>query len=266
MNLKLSILSLLIIAGTLSSCTPKAERIQNKIAELEEIEILDVEQKKELAKAYFDYALLAPTDSISRPYNNAAADLNLELEQYEALLECCDTFISRYPDTYEAKVLLYQRSKAYQGLEKPHEAILAMKQYHEVKTRLTPEEFAHFGVLYQQYIEKNPGDSLSQIYQLELANTMSAVGNKEGAVQQFQAFYTAFPEAESAPYAMMQAADISDKHLGDTANARVILIELLNKYPEHPFGIEAKTILENGYIGKTNAEILQHIIQKQKSS
>lgn len=254
---------LLIITTILTSCQSKEQKVKKKIAKLEAVEILEGEQQAELAEAYETYANLMPDDSAARPYLFNSAKMYLELGNFEGNVRASDTFMSRYPGTMESNLLIMSKSKGLHGLKKYGEAIETMREYIAINPRLTSEEMSHLGVLYQDYIEQNPEDSLAKKYQLELANVMSTLGNKEGAVAEFKRFYTTYPDSDNAPYAMMQAADISDKHLGDTAEARVILNELIAKHPNHQFGQEAQVILEKGYLGKTNAEILQDILSKQ---
>lgn len=261
-TLIISILCLVIF----NSCAPKQERISKKIAALELKGDDDVEAKKELAELYGDYVDLGLNDSLTRPYLGNTLDLNIELENHEEIVRRVDQYNELYPNTFEANSHLYSKAKALNSLGKHGEALNTMKAYNMKKTKLDFDEMSFYGVAYQEFIEKNPNDSLTPKYQLELANVMSVLGNKKGAVEQFSKFYETYPLNTAAPYAMMQAADITDKHLKDTAKARLILEDLIAKYPEHPFGVEAQTILDRGYLGKTDAEILQDIVKRNKAS
>jgi tetratricopeptide (TPR) repeat protein len=265
---KNQLLPIIVAALLFSSCGPNRNSLSQKISkfETEQSSEDEADRKGELADTYLKYVDNFPEDSIARPYLFRAIGVLEELEMYEELVKRSDQFITAYPATYESNLLLYSKAQGLYHLGKHGESIDQMKLFIDKKPRLTSKEMSFLGVVYQDFIQNNPSDSLTPKYQLELANTMSTLGNKEGAVEQFTLFYSTYPKSNGAPYAMMQAADISDKHLSDSATARTILVKLAKMYPENQFGIDAQIILDNGYLGMSGAEVLQDLISKNKST
>jgi tetratricopeptide (TPR) repeat protein len=258
------IILIALISGLFIGCSPSKDQLIQKISELENTTEVNAEQRTELVNTYLEYIDRFPQDSISRPYLFRSIEVLEELENYEELLKRCDQFSETHKDTYEANLLIYTKARGLHKLGRYGESIDEMKRFIDKKSRLTSDELSFLGVVYQDFIQHNPNDSLTPKYQLGLGNTMSSLGNKSGAAEQFTLYYNTYPKSNGAPYAMMQAADITQKHLNDTASARIILEKLAKKYPDHPFGLEAATILNRGYLGLSDADIYKDFLRRNK--
>jgi TolA-binding protein len=90
------------------------------------------------------------------------------------------------------------------------------------------------------------------------AKAAEAMGKYDEAVNILHKLIYEFPETDETPKYMWNKARVIEEKMGKIPNAKAAYTELINKYPNHPMGIDAKFYVEN-YLGKTDEEILQFI-------
>lgn len=112
--------------------------------------------------------------------------------------------------------------------------------------------------LTQDFANKYPNHSKTPPILEVSAKAAEAMGKYDEAVNILHKLIYEFPETEETPKYMWNKARVIEEKLGKIPNAKAAYNELINKYPNHPMGIDAKFYVEN-YLGKTDEEILQLI-------
>jgi tetratricopeptide (TPR) repeat protein len=112
--------------------------------------------------------------------------------------------------------------------------------------------------LTQDFANKYPNHSKTPPILEVSAKAAEAMGKYDEAVNILHKLIYEFPETEETPKYMWNKARVIEEKMGKIPNAKAAYNELINKYPNHPMGIDAKFYVEN-YLGKTDEEILQLI-------
>jgi tetratricopeptide (TPR) repeat protein len=112
--------------------------------------------------------------------------------------------------------------------------------------------------LTQDFANKYPNHSKTPPILEVSAKAAEAMGKYDEAINILHKLIYEFPETEETPKYMWNKARVIEEKLGKIPNAKAAYNELINKYPNHPMGIDAKFYVEN-YLGKTDEEILQLI-------
>ncbi len=112
--------------------------------------------------------------------------------------------------------------------------------------------------LTQDFANKYPNHSKTPPILEVSAKAAESMGKYDEAVNILHKLIYEFPETEETPKYMWNKARVIEEKLGKIPNAKAAYNELINKYPNHPMGIDAKFYVEN-YLGKTDEEILQLI-------
>lgn len=97
--------------------------------------------------------------------------------------------------------------------------------------------------MFNKFIEKYPGHSLSANARYWIGETYYQERNFEQAALEFQRVITGHPGKEKVPAAMLKQG-LAFKELGDTKSARFILRELIEKYPKAEEIPAAKEVLQ----------------------
>jgi tetratricopeptide (TPR) repeat protein len=112
--------------------------------------------------------------------------------------------------------------------------------------------------LTQDFANKYPNHSKTPPILEVSAKAAEAMGKYDEAINILHKLIYEFPETEETPKYMWNKARVIEEKLEKIPNAKAAYNELINKYPNHPMGIDAKFYVEN-YLGKTDEEILQLI-------
>lgn len=121
----------------------------------------------------------------------------------------------------------------------------------------------HLYQLTQDFANKYPNHSKTPPILEVSAKAAEAMGKYDEAVNILHKLIYEFPETEETPKYMWNKARVIEEKMGKIPNAKAAYTELINKYPNHPMGIDAKFYVEN-YLGKSDEEILQFIDEINK--
>jgi len=116
----------------------------------------------------------------------------------------------------------------------------------------------HLYQLTQDFANTYPNHSKTPPILEVSAKAAEAMGKYDEAVNILHKLIYEFPETDETPKYMWNKARVIEEKMGKIPNAKAAYTELINKYPNHPMGIDAKFYVEN-YLGKTDEEILQFI-------
>lgn len=118
--------------------------------------------------------------------------------------------------------------------------------------------------LTQDFANKYPTHSKTPPVLEVSAKAAEAMGKYDEAVNILHKLIYEFPETDETPKYMWNKARVIEEKMGKIPNAKAAYNELINKYPNHPMGIDAKFYVDN-YLGKSDEEILKFIDEANKS-
>lgn len=252
-----SIILIGIIA--LSSCKSAQEKLQDKIAGLEQIDT-GSSHLSALADAYMEFLeKFEAGDSIKEAYLSNSATYFAQFDRYEECLNSLKKLRPQMGDT------IYLRSR-YSALEgycyaKLGQNDLAITTYEEIARErpLQPTSSIELTQLYLRKSKESTDQKEKENAHLKAARLLTHSGDIRIALDELTRFYTSYPESDKSPYAMFEAANILEQHFQDIDSAGVLLAKLIDNYPESPFAKDATIYLEKGLLGKTDLEKLKII-------
>jgi len=110
-------------------------------------------------------------------------------------------------------------------------------------------------IAYAKFAHNFPEDSLSPEFLFKAAEIARALHNGKEAVLYYNMIYTDFPENEKAPTALFLEAFTYENILKDTAQARILYQNFIDKYPNNQFADDARYSLK--YLGKSAEELIK---------
>jgi tetratricopeptide (TPR) repeat protein len=241
------------------ACTDPSGKIIQKISELEQGE-LTPEVYGELADAQSEYLNLGKKDSLSKVFEVSVVENYMLSGNYEKSIEKGEELLIK--DSLRFDQIASMLAESYKNVERNVKALSVYKKLAQNRA-LTPTELSSLGNLELDYYEERP-DSTRVENLFNGANAMMNVGNHTEAIKRFDQLVSKHPTSKYGPFAMMQLATIYDEVLKDAETAQEKYEELVAQYPESKFAQDAQIILDRGYIGKTNEELIRMFEQNQK--
>jgi len=129
----------------------------------------------------------------------------------------------------------------------------------EAKLHAKPEmDMATAGTaisLYADYTKNFPDDPKTPEYLFKAGEISSSIKQGPQAIEFFNQAYTKYPNFDKAPYALFLQGFIYESQLNDTAKAKKIYNQVIEKYPNERVAEDAKASIQN--MGKTDEELLR---------
>lgn len=116
--------------------------------------------------------------------------------------------------------------------------------------------------LYADYAKNFPDDSKTPEYLFKAGEISSSMRQSTQAIEFFNQAYTKYPNFDKAPYALFLQGFIYESQLGDTAKARKIYMQVIEKYPNERIAEDAKASIDN--LGKTPEELIKEFEKKNQ--
>ena len=82
------------------------------------------------------------------------------------------------------------------------------------------------------------------------------------AINYFNTVYTKYPNFDKAPYCLFLQGFIYESQLNDTAKARQVYQQVIEKYPNERIAEDAKASIDN--MGKTPEELIREFEKKNQ--
>ncbi|MBI1305535.1 MAG: tetratricopeptide repeat protein [Bacteroidetes bacterium] len=262
------LLSAIAIFFTACKKDHKAEIIK-EINELESQESgITPESRLKLYSLYEQFATDFPADSLSRIYLLEALQYRQVIGHSDTAIRLGNEFLKRYshsalkPNEMEAmefSTVYLSLAKAYSKKGITDSSI----RYFEKAEFTSPLENSDLFAMKNEYqkLANDEGNNRQSYGWIMLANKWTEIGIPDSAIFWYAGFVSRFPDSESAPGAMMQQANLLGEQ-GRGEDAKSILKELIARYPESNFAKEAKVMLDNDMIGKSEEEQLEIILKK----
>ena len=118
-------------------------------------------------------------------------------------------------------------------------------------------------VMYKNFIEKNPKDSMSPGYLFKAANVAMNMGDGNKAILLFDQYLQNYPEQKKAPLCLFFKGFVCENVLHNLDKARETYLLFLEKYPSNDFTKDAKMALLN--LGKTPEMLVKEFEAQRKA-
>ena len=117
--------------------------------------------------------------------------------------------------------------------------------------------------LYENFIKKNPKDSLVPEYLFKAANVAMNMDDGNKAIGLFDQYLKNYPEQQKAPMCVFFKGFIYENVLHDYDKAREVYLFFIEKYPTNDFTKDARMALKN--LGKTPEMLVREFEAQRKA-
>jgi outer membrane protein assembly factor BamD (BamD/ComL family) len=117
--------------------------------------------------------------------------------------------------------------------------------------------------MYLEYVEDNPGDSLSPGYLFKAANLSMNSSDGTRSLELFDKYLSEYPEKPKAPMCLFFKAFIYENIRQDLTKARETYLLFIQKYPDNEFARDAKMALMN--LGKTPDQLVREFEERNRA-
>jgi len=118
-------------------------------------------------------------------------------------------------------------------------------------------------VLYLDFAETYPSDSLAPEYLFKASTMKMNMGNGEDAIRLYEQFMQDYPGHQKAPLCLFFVGYVQENVLGNLGKAKEVYLEFIGKYPDHDFADDARIAIEN--LGKTPEQMIREFEEKHKA-
>ncbi|PKP19370.1 MAG: hypothetical protein CVU05_11530 [Bacteroidetes bacterium HGW-Bacteroidetes-21] len=110
-------------------------------------------------------------------------------------------------------------------------------------------------LLYSQFVNENPNDSLAAGFLFKSAEMFRAVNNGNNAIKYYQRIIDEYPASPKVPVSIFLMAFVYENTLMDMRKAKEFYQLYLTKYPDGEFAKDAAVLIEN--LGKSPEELIK---------
>ena len=110
---------------------------------------------------------------------------------------------------------------------------------------------------YLEFVNANPGDTMSPIYLFKGAQVSAQTGNMHVSMQMLERLYTEYPKHADAPQALFLKGFLAETQMADYKTSEKCYREFLKLYPQHPLANDVSISLKN--LGKPPEQWLREM-------
>jgi TolA-binding protein len=114
--------------------------------------------------------------------------------------------------------------------------------------------------LYADFAKNFPDDPKTPDYLFKAGEISSSLQNGKQAVNFFNTVYTKYPNYDKAPYCLFLQGFVYESQLNDTAKAKELYRQVIEKYPNDKLAEDAKASIDN--MGKPLEELIREFEKK----
>lgn len=118
--------------------------------------------------------------------------------------------------------------------------------------------------VYDEYASYFPDETKSPEYLFKAGELANSLQLAQPALSYLGRVMSKYPNYKNAPYALFMQGMIYDDQLKDTANARKIYTQVIQKYPESQLAKDAEASIKN--LGKSVEELVREFEKNQATS
>ncbi|MFH1161644.1 MAG: tetratricopeptide repeat protein [bacterium] len=115
--------------------------------------------------------------------------------------------------------------------------------------------------LYQDYVNRYPGDSLAPGYLFKAATMLMNLQQGKKAVGLFAKFRATYPDHRNAPLCLFFTGYVQENIFGELGKAKATYTLFLKTYPNHDFADDAQASIDN--LGKSPEEMIRQFEAKK---
>lgn len=117
---------------------------------------------------------------------------------------------------------------------------------------------------YDEYASYFPNEPKSPEYLFKAGEIANSLQLSQQALNYLGKLMVKYPRYKNAPYALFMQGMIYDDQLKDTANARKVYTEVIEKYPDSQLAKDAQASINN--LGKSVEELIREFEKKQANT
>jgi outer membrane protein assembly factor BamD (BamD/ComL family) len=117
---------------------------------------------------------------------------------------------------------------------------------------------------YDEYASYFPDETKSPEYLFKAGELANSLQLSQPALSYLGRVMSKYPNYKNAPYALFMQGMIYDDQLKDTANARKIYVQVIEKYPESQLAKDAQASINN--LGKSVEDLVREFEKNQATS
>jgi outer membrane protein assembly factor BamD (BamD/ComL family) len=118
-------------------------------------------------------------------------------------------------------------------------------------------------VMYEDFANRFPGDSLSPSCLFKAANVTMNLGNGQKALDLFDRVLEKYPKYQKAPLCLFFKGYVYENLLHDLVKAKETYLQFIENYPTNEFAQAAQASIQN--LGKTPEQMIREFELKQKA-
>jgi outer membrane protein assembly factor BamD (BamD/ComL family) len=118
--------------------------------------------------------------------------------------------------------------------------------------------------VYDEYASYFPDETKSPEYLFKAGELANSLQMPQPALNYLGRVMSKYPNYKNAPYALFMQGMIYDDQLKDTANARKIYQQVIEKYPESQLAKDAEASINN--LGKSVEDLVREFEKKQAAA
>jgi tol-pal system protein YbgF len=166
------------------------------------------------------------------------ASVNEELKRQAALLKARDDELRTLKEALQAKL-----TEASSGEKTPGDSDAGKKDYDEAWRLVERKDYRAAIPRFKEFLKKYPNSDFADNAQYWVGECYYAVKDFEQAILEFDAVRRKYPKGDKVPAALLKQG-FAFAELGDRVDARLILQELVDRYPQSEEAGKAKQKLK----------------------
>jgi len=135
----------------------------------------------------------------------------------------------------------------------------------KLKTLQTPDAYTYNRAItaYTRFANSFPDDTMAPVCLFDAANISMSLTQYQRAINYYDTISTKYPTFKRAADCIFIRGFIYDDKLKDTAKARAMYQEVINKYPHDSIASQARAAI--AILGKSYDEIIKQFEEKNKA-
>src|SRR4029077_7410284 len=223
--------------GTLADTRANVQQIQRDVNALKErVDETRVQVGKQIGQTSRD------GDQRVKNLETRLAKLEEDLKAQSEILTAREEAIKQLRETVEAQQKPVPSDGLAEGAAAESDAI--RRDYEAAWRTLDKKDYKAAIARFREFIKKYPKSTLAGNAQYWIGESLYALKEFDQAIIEFDAVRRRYPQGEKVPAALLKQG-FAFAELGEKVNARLILQEVVEKYPQSPEAGRAKQRLKS---------------------
>ncbi|NUM31167.1 MAG: hypothetical protein HUU47_02445 [Bacteroidetes bacterium] len=250
------------------SCTSKKERLEKEIFDLE---ISDSSSSpkgmNELADKYILYFKNFPKDTLSEKYLYKAFMFKYLTSHWNEALQLADEYKNTYSQTENLYNIYLKKARIYNENIKNADSATYYFMICDGKIKFSTHEYRQAAIALENWLKTSNINDSAKLANVSFtsAKYYQLCTDYEKSVKMYEETATRFTKYDKSPQALSTAAFVCWNELKQLQKAKEYYELLIKKYPESQAAKEAKVILKENLLQKTDEELAEYLLKKSNS-